>query len=89
MSKASAKALAELHGALAKEMKRILEDGVTATNDEGEIVKLTPGASHLNVIRQFLKDNSVENTVVAEELNQAAPKVALPFTNTDEFGLSH
>jgi len=87
MSKATSKLLAELHGTLAREMKKILEEGVTATNQDGEVVKLTPGASHMNVIRQFLKDNNVENLSVAEELNAAAPKVQLPFTQTDEFGL--
>ena len=88
MSKASKQLLSELHGALAKEMKRILEEGVTVTDDDGKPVKLTPGASHMNVIRQFLKDNNVENIHLAEELNQAArPKVELPFTQTDEFGL--
>lgn len=88
MSKASKALMAELHGALAKEMARILNDGVTATDDDGNVVKLTPGAAHLNVIRQFLKDNSIEAVtipVLEEAVN--SPKVNLPFTKTDEFGL--
>jgi len=88
MSKATKAALAQLHRALADEMKRILESGVTVTNDDGELVKLTPGAPYLNVIRQFLKDNNVESITLGEELNEAAkPKVDLPFTQTDEYGL--
>jgi len=87
MSKASAKALAELHGILAKEMKRILSEGVTVQDNEGEVKTITPGAPYLNVIRQFLKDNNVENISLDELVEAAKPKVQLPFTNTDEFGL--
>lgn len=89
MSKASKKLLSELHGRLAAEMKKLLEEGVTVVDDDGKPVKITPGASHMNVIRQFLKDNNVENIHLADELNEAAkPKVALPFsTQADEYGM--
>ena len=87
MSKASKQLLSELHGALAREMKRILEEGVTVTDDDGKPVKLTPGASHMNVIRQFLKDNNVENIHLEQLVEAAKPKVELPFTQTDEYGL--
>jgi len=85
--KASKEALARLHAALAEEMKKILEEGVVVETEDGP-AKITPGAPYLNVIRQFLKDNSVENLTIGEEINEAAkPKVNLPFTSTDEYGL--
>lgn len=88
MSKATVNALSELHGALAREMKRILENGVV--NEDGE--RETPGASHLNVIRQFLKDNHIDTapgnadmTALANAAN--GPKLPFPTQTDDEFGL--
>lgn len=87
MSKrASKEAMARLHAALAEEMRKILEEGVTEVNNEGDVVKVTPGAAYFSAIRQFLKDNGIDNPHVGEELNQ--PKFAgLPFTEADEFGI--
>lgn len=48
MSKATEDALAELHGSLAKRMKRMLEGEDPLT------------ASDLGAIRQFLKDNGIQ-----------------------------
>ncbi len=88
MSKASKELMSQLHGALAKEMAKMLNEGVTAVNDDGEVIKLTPGAAHLNAIRQFLKDNQIE-AVKIPELEEAIrnPQVKLPFSETDEYGL--
>jgi hypothetical protein len=33
-------------------------------------VKVTPGAAYLNVVRQFLKDNGIDNPHVGEELDK-------------------
>lgn len=64
MSRATEDALAELHGALAGEMKRKL--------DTGELT-----ASDLNVIRQFLKDNGI-NSDGAEDPNLQSLSDQLP-----------
>lgn len=89
MSKASERALSELHGALAREMEKALKTGVEVLDkNSGEVVRVRPPASYLNVIRQFLKDNNVDTT--AENLaglQQAASTADLPFTDADEFGL--
>lgn len=91
MSKASSATLAELHSALAREMKRLLEDGqVVVDKDTGEALKVSPGASYLNVIRQFLKDNNIENLPGQGDTAELAKtaKACLPFpTDADEFGL--
>ena len=89
MSKnASQKELGSLHGRLASLFKEILENGeVVVDKQTGEAVKVTPGASTLNTIRQFLKDNGIssvkEHDPAMEQLAQA-----LPFhSNNDEHGL--
>jgi len=88
MSKrASTEALSRLHAALAEEMRKILQEGVHEVDKTGERVTVTPGAAYLNVIRQFLKDNGIDNPTVGDELNQAPKFQGLPFTNTDEFGI--
>lgn len=51
MSKATDKAMDELHGALAK----VLLDGIKLKDETGK-----PNSALLNVARQFLKDNGVE-----------------------------
>jgi hypothetical protein len=58
---------------------------VTATNDDGELVKLTPGANYLNAIRQFLKDNGVEAQAdqPGASFNKFAA-MALPFLDTED-----
>ena len=48
MSKASDQELSDLHGALAKTLREKLEDGSATSADMG-------------IIRQFLKDNSIES----------------------------
>jgi hypothetical protein len=88
MSKrASKELLSRLHSALANEMKTILEEGVKEIDKSGELVTVTPGAAYLNVVRQFLKDNGIDNPSVGDELNQAPKFQGLPFTDTDEYGI--
>jgi hypothetical protein len=86
MSNATKAAMARLHAALAKEMETILKEGVTAPDQDGVPVKLTPGAPYLNVIRQFLKDNGIDNPSVGEELDQKPAFTGLPFTQVDPYG---
>lgn len=89
MSKASAKKLSDLHGALADAMAEILREGVTAVDREGEVQKVTPGAAYFAAIAKFLKDNNVENLNVGDQMEQAAKATFnnLPFTSTDEYGI--
>jgi hypothetical protein len=56
MSKASEKALGDLHFKLAEVLKECLEEKYDP--DTGD--KLPPNAAILNVARQFLKDNKIE-----------------------------
>jgi hypothetical protein len=88
MSKrASSEALSRLHAALAEEMRKILQEGVTEVDNSGELVRVTPGAAYFNAIRQFLKDNGIDNPSVGEELNTSSKFQGLPFTQADEFGI--
>lgn len=90
MSKSASKeALARLHAAMAREMETILTEGVTTADQDGSVTKVTPGAAYLNVIRQFLKDNGIDNPSVGEELNAKPVFQGLPFTETDSFGQTH
>jgi hypothetical protein len=88
MSKrASKEVMSRLHAALAKEMATILDEGVTEVDkSSGEIVKVTPGAAYLNVVRQFLKDNGIDNPHVGEELDEKKVFTGLPFTQADDHG---
>lgn len=74
-----------LHNALAQEMEKILTEGVTALDPSGDIVKLTPGASYLSAIRQFLKDNNIESGSSADSRSPFNSLVnqALPFLKRD------
>lgn len=52
--------LDKLHTSLTDLLTKILDEGVTVTDDDGKPTKVTPSASYLNTIRQFLKDNGIE-----------------------------
>lgn len=39
---------------------KILKEGITATDKDGNVVMLTPSASHLAVVTKFLKDNGID-----------------------------
>lgn len=87
MASASKKAMEQLHAALAGEMAKILQDGVTEVTKDGEVVKVTAGAAYLSTIRQFLKDNGIEaqsgngaSAVPFDELK----KKALPFLHRED-----
>lgn len=91
MARAPKAVLEALHAALANTFKDILENGETAVDkDTGEAVKVTPGASTLNAIRQFLKDNQIEAGPTNDSLQDLGKKltVSLPFERErDDFGL--
>jgi hypothetical protein len=71
IDKATEKELGEVHGGMADWCKVILK-GVPLTDKEGNAVLkpdgqpwlVPPSPAHLNVIRQFLKDNRIEAAVL-------------------------
>ena len=84
--KAKEDALAALHAGLANSFADILKNGeVVKDKDTGEAMRITPGASMMSAIRQFLKDNSI-----TADLGSSAPLQALteavPNFEPDEFG---
>lgn len=92
MSRASKAAMDALHGALATTFKDILENGeVVVDKETGDAVRVKPGASMLNAVRQFLKDNGIEAAPGTNpEMGELARKTSLPFQpKLDEHGLSH
>lgn len=80
--KTDTKALASLFDAFATELQKLMTDGKTVVDKEGEIVKVTPDAATLNVVRQFLKDT---NTSIAPGTNPVVNDIAsrLPFDGSD------
>jgi hypothetical protein len=85
-------ALSALHQALAVQFKEILENGKAVEDKEtGEVVRVSPDASTLNAIRQFLKDNNIQSAPgTNSNLEEMGRRVDLPFpTQTDEYGPTH
>lgn len=80
--KTDSKALANLFDAFAGELQKLMTNGKTVVDKEGEIVQVTPDAATLNVVRQFLKDT---NTTVAPGTNPVVNDIAsrLPFDGSD------
>lgn len=79
---ASKDLMSRLHEALATEMSKMLDEGVTAKDEEGNIVKLSPSPSTMNVIRQFLKDNNIEADLAKSKPLQSVV-AKLPFEGED------
>lgn len=67
-NRATEEALGELHRQLAENFVDVLKNGIRQvkiiTNEDGEEIEevtyLAPTPAHLNVIRQFLKDNGID-----------------------------
>lgn len=73
--------LEDIYNLLVNEMEKMLTDGKTVVAGD-EVVKVSPDAATLNVIRQFLKDNNVGGgPVETNPANKLAQK--LPFTVDD------
>lgn len=93
MTKAPKKVLEALHAALAQTLTDVLTSGEVVTDKEtGELMRATPQASTLNVVRQFLKDNGIDSAPGTDanvnQLNDAARK-SLPFpSRPDEHGFT-
>ena len=91
--RAKAEVMDALHKALAETFTKILTEGeVVVDKETGEPVRVTPGASTLNAVRQFLKDNGIDSAPgQSPSLNELGTRLAnLPFpVHTDEHGLNH
>jgi hypothetical protein len=79
MAAAAKTALEALHNTLATEFNKILSEGVWVKDEEGVARKLTPASAYLNVVRQFLKDNSIESPVVTPGSTVGSIVEKLPF----------
>lgn len=81
--KTDSAAMAALFDKFAEVLKDTVENGKSSIDKEtGEIVRLTPDAATLNVVRQFLKD---QNIGVAPGTNAVVNSIAskLPFDGTE------
>jgi hypothetical protein len=82
MSKAATKeAMQALHALLAEEFTKVLREGVTTRDEEGNLVRLTPTPAQLNVIRQFLKDNDIQAAMTSKHMKGIVEN--LPFSDDD------
>jgi hypothetical protein len=90
-SRATEEALAALHKALAEEMADTLENGQEVYDkNSGEVKTVRPGASYLNAVRQFLKDNDITTNPATDPALQRIGAALPEFTDNDEFGpLAH
>lgn len=80
--KTNSESLNALYDALADTLKKTLVEGKVILDKDGEAVSVTPDASTLNVIRQFLKDANVS---VAPGTNEVVNDIAshLPFSGEE------
>jgi hypothetical protein len=74
-NKATEDELGEIHGGMA-EWCRLVMQGIPLLNSEGAAVLrddgtpwlIPPSPAHLNIIRQFLKDNKIDNPLTEDKL---------------------
>lgn len=81
--KTDSKALANLFDAFADQLRDLVVDGKTVVDKEtGEVIKITPDAASLNVVRQFLKDTG---TTIAPGTHTVVNDLAsrLPFDGSE------
>jgi hypothetical protein len=89
-SRATEEALAALHKALAEEMAETLETGQEVFDKStGEVKLVRPGASYLNAVRQFLKDNDITTNPATDPALKRIGMALPEFTDTDEYGLAN
>lgn len=74
-NKATEKELSEIHGAIAGWCKLVLQgvplmdkEGTAVLKPDGQPWLVPPSSAHMNVIRQFLKDNKMDSPKAADEI---------------------
>jgi hypothetical protein len=80
--KTNSESMAALFDTFAEQLAKLLKEGKTAVNKDGEVIQLTPDAATFNVVRQFLKDTG---TTIAPNSNKKVNDLAemLPFTGSE------
>lgn len=80
MTKATELDLGEIHGSMATWCKLVLQgvplldsDGNAVLKPDGQPWLVPPSSAHLNVIRQFLKDNKIDNPATPKEIEDVVP----------------
>jgi hypothetical protein len=68
MSKSTEQELSELHGAVAKVLKRQIEEEITVVDEDGVSQRLnTASPATLGVAIKFLKDNNITTSIEDDE----------------------
>lgn len=82
MAKATELELSEIHGAMADWCKLVLQgtplldpEGRAVLKPDGQPWLIPPTSAHMNVIRQFLKDNKVDNPHTPEIVEDIVDKL--------------
>lgn len=70
MSKASQEEMENLHGAVVREVTKVIREGEQVVTKDGDLVTRRPSAAMLNVARQILKDNNIESGVGNADLEE-------------------
>lgn len=95
MSKATEADLGEIHGSMATWCKLVLQgvplmdsDGNPVLKPDGQPWLVPPSSAHLSVIRQFLKDNKIDNPATPKEVEDVVS--TLPdFAGESAFHTNH
>jgi hypothetical protein len=86
--KTNSDSLAALFDNFADELAKLLKDGKTIVDKEGEVHKITPDAATFNVIRQFLKDTGTNVAPgTSEKVNSIVDN--LPYAAEDDGETDH
>jgi hypothetical protein len=93
--KATELELSEIHGAMATWCKLVLQgtplldsDGKAVLKEDGQPWLVPPSSAHMNVIRQFLKDNKIDNPKTEDKVNDVVPDLP-SFENETAFTTPH
>lgn len=76
INKASEQELGDIHGAMASWCKLVLQGVPLLDSDDKAVLKpdgqpwlVPPSSAHMNVIRQFLKDNKIDSPQTEDKVN--------------------
>ncbi|MBY5849800.1 hypothetical protein HFN51_04410 [Rhizobium leguminosarum] len=83
--KTNSDSMAALFDNFADELAKLIKEGKTVVDKDGEVHKITPDAATFNVVRQFLKDTG---TTIAPNTNKKVNAIAdmLPFSGSEDEG---
>jgi hypothetical protein len=86
--KTNSESMAALFDNFADQLAKLLKDGKTIVDKDGEVHQITPDAATFNVVRQFLKDTG---TNIAPNSSKKVNEIAemLPFTGSEQDDEEH